>query len=155
MKSRITAPRAVPALLAALALASLATSAALFAQEAAESEPPITDHAQSEEIFQNQPPLTDADVLVAIEILAASATGSGPDVTLPIGERAGMDPRRVMYCTTRVMAGYLMSLPEATPEEIAERFGSPLVIPTPAEIEVIKPHLQAMGLIMQPDDEKK
>jgi hypothetical protein len=106
-----------------------------------------------EEIFKDQPPLTEAEALVGVEILAISATDAGPEVTGPIGERAGMDQRRVIYVTSKLMAAFMMSAINMTPQAVAEHFGSPLVIPTDEELVIANRHVEALKTLLDNDDD--
>ncbi|MDR1314268.1 MAG: hypothetical protein LBQ12_11390 [Deltaproteobacteria bacterium] len=143
MKSRYTISRPVFAILPALAVLALALAPAapLSAQE--------SDADMLRQVFENQPPVTAAEVPVALEILAASKKDSPPEETLALGAKAGMDERRVMFVTSKLMAAFLMLKLGSTAEATGEQMRTPLAVPTPEELDVLRPHMDAMATIME------
>ncbi|MDR1042087.1 MAG: hypothetical protein LBR80_18340 [Deltaproteobacteria bacterium] len=138
MRKPFPGSRPLPPVLAAaaLALAAFTPFAHLLAQEL----PPET--------FENQPPLTAEEAEAGMEILKASMADVDESVVEWIAAKAGMDDARTMYVTTKMMAGFLLTVPGATEEDIAASLGTPDALPTAAERVLVEPHLDAIRLMM-------
>jgi hypothetical protein len=129
--SRRNIPPSRAALTAALAIAS-----ALAAQPLGAQDVPFPD-----EIFRTQPPVTEADVPAALELLAAISADSDRAGLTAIGKRHGLDEARTVYVYTKFSAGFLLLEPAPMSEDaVAEQTGSRRFLPSADELAVMKAH---------------
>ncbi|MDR1313853.1 MAG: hypothetical protein LBQ12_09190 [Deltaproteobacteria bacterium] len=129
------APPAVSAVLAVLAVLAavlaLAPPSPLAAQEAP---PPLAP-----EIFNGQKPVTEADLGLAVDLIRQGREGNATAADMEALARRHKvdDPYRAAYVASRFGAGFLMLKRGATPAQIQELYGTPLAVPSAAELEAI------------------
>ncbi|MDR1315101.1 MAG: hypothetical protein LBQ12_15780 [Deltaproteobacteria bacterium] len=144
MNRAVPRPSAVPAPAASSPLAASASLAAALALALAlASLAPSPLSAQDDpytEAFRGQAHITEADVPAALELIRAMREDASAEEVAAVGLRYGYDEARVAFVATKFSTG-LMMLAEDNPlsrEEVAAMTGSPLGVPTPAELEVIR-----------------
>ncbi|MDR1036526.1 MAG: hypothetical protein LBT40_08135 [Deltaproteobacteria bacterium] len=122
----------LPTLCALAALTLLACPSLLSAQG--------DDAKLPEEVFRNQTPISASDANVVIDMLNLTRTGNTNEAAVrEIAQRHGYDDMRLTYVTTKFMAGMLLLSPMAPPSaEVARQLGTPLALPTPAELEAVR-----------------
>ncbi|MDR1037936.1 MAG: hypothetical protein LBT40_15640 [Deltaproteobacteria bacterium] len=147
-RPRVTAPAraAVPAqalsTVAAPAAASfLALAAALLSPAA------IAAQDLDPAVFEGQPPVTEKEVPAAVEYLLTSAGGGPTEAELrSIVRRHGISEERLTVVTAKVMAAVIMLAPGGrTRDGTAELMGTPLAVPSDAELAVIRPFMGILG----------
>ncbi|MDR3154657.1 MAG: hypothetical protein LBW85_10420 [Deltaproteobacteria bacterium] len=136
MKSPVSA---VPALLAALALAVVSALSA-----------PLLEAQTLTEVLTGQPALTEAEIPAALELLkAGQSQDSANQAMSTVIEQHGITQERAMYLVTKLLTFLDLSVqPNVSPGEVAARFGSPLALPTPEEVETLKPHAREIFAAM-------
>jgi hypothetical protein len=129
-----TLPR--PPLKALAALAALAFAASAAAQQGESSGiPPST--------FEGQAPITEKDIPAAKALLTSARVDRAGSALGVIGAEYGYDEARILYVTTKILAGISLLTPEMGMNEdsVAEIHGTRLAVPTPGELDVIRAHL--------------
>jgi hypothetical protein len=93
-----------------------------------------------EEHFRNQALITASDVPAAVELLTGIRTLASDEAMRAIGDKYGLNDDRMAYIVGKFISGAGLLSPDAhvTEESLVKQFGSPLVIPTPEELEVIR-----------------
>jgi hypothetical protein len=149
MTSAAPSPR-VPGRLPAAALVALIALAALLflsfpaspasAQQAQQGQQRQGPPPLPPEVFKDQLPVTAADMPLAVDLLKAGRSGGATDKAIEeLARKHGADPYRAAFVASRFGAGLLMlSNPNITPARIAEIYGTPLAVPAPAELEMIR-----------------
>ncbi|MDR1081378.1 MAG: hypothetical protein LBQ79_10565 [Deltaproteobacteria bacterium] len=146
MTRHLTLPARALALAAALALLSFPSALRAQAEPSTPAQAEPATPAQTsgptvpEEVFRDQPPVTSGDVPAVIEFLELARTGSPTeDGVRAIAERHGFDDSRLAYVTTKFMAGMILLAPQPPPsEDVARLMGTPLALPNPEELEVVR-----------------
>jgi hypothetical protein len=92
--------------------------------------------------------MTAAEAEVGMEILQASMADADEAAIEGIASKAKMDKMRSLYVTTKLMAGFLLTLPGTTEKDIAEQLGTPEALPTATERELVKPYLGTLNKMM-------
>jgi hypothetical protein len=91
-------------------------------------------------MFEGQPPLTRDDVPAALDCLQEMKNDEPrPERMADIAAMHGVTVERLAYLSARFMTGAALLMDGGpTREEIVEQAGTPLALPTPDELEVIR-----------------
>ncbi|MDR1042082.1 MAG: hypothetical protein LBR80_18315 [Deltaproteobacteria bacterium] len=110
------------------------------------------------EIFDDQPPLSEADFPAVVELLTLLSApdvdpASRQDAFQEVADKHKTTVRRLTYaylkCTIGLTSLLLGGLSDADVEQIA---GSPLAAPTEAELEVVRAHRDEISAALNPED---
>ncbi|MDR1036523.1 MAG: hypothetical protein LBT40_08120 [Deltaproteobacteria bacterium] len=138
--------RPIPILLAVPVLLALASASPLQAQ------PPRWDR---DSVFRDQAPLSDLDIPAAVELLGLlnSPAGRGPVREADLAEiaaRHGLDSRRLRFAHLKIVAGVASMLAgDLSRSAAVELAGSPMAVPSPQELDVIRWHLPEIAAALQ------
>ncbi|MDR1037934.1 MAG: hypothetical protein LBT40_15630 [Deltaproteobacteria bacterium] len=118
----------------------LAASLPLALALALASAPPLSAQGPPPFIYDDQPPVTQADVPAALEFLRAVGSGDPtPDDMHEIAVRHNLTDQRLAFIGTKFMTGILMLVPNGpSREDIIKNAGSPLAVPNAAELEIVR-----------------
>jgi hypothetical protein len=114
--------------------------------------------ATLEPVFRNQAPLKESEIPAAVEAIvmlnSTSYQGSGGEGVEEIAEKHDLKPGRVIYAHAKcTMGAVILKTGEVSDEAVEEAMGTRLARPTPAELETIRPHLDAIWAAMFPGDQ--
>jgi hypothetical protein len=99
----------------------------------------------AESFFASQPPLKAEEIPIAEEVLKLAAGNASDDQIDRLAASRGVSKERLDFILTKVSAGVIMIARPDDADEAARAAGTSAALPTPAEMELIRPRYDALA----------
>jgi hypothetical protein len=128
--------------------AILAAAPAAYPQGRAPAQPQAQAQAPAGELdafFRSQPPLQADEIPVAADALRLTAQNASDDQIDRLAARHGVSKERLDFIVTKVSAAIILIARPGDADEAARAAGTREALPTPAELELVRPHYDSLA----------
>jgi hypothetical protein len=98
-----------------------------------------------EAFFASQPPLKASEIPIALDALRLVSQNASDESIDRLAARHGVSKERLDFIVTKVMASVILIARPGDAEAAAQASGARAALPTPAELELVRPHYAALA----------